>query len=175
MALPLWMIKDLKISRAQKAGLAFVFSLALVCMILDIVRTIQALGSNQALYTVLEINFAVIVSCLPTYRSLLNMGQQRHTSRTYGRASKYGQFSKGSWKHISVPGVNKSKSDNSDTTQLTPDTIYVTQDYKVTSGKRDPYELETMEKPRMEFERPALPISSATSQAAIPPVHSNMV
>lgn len=77
MALPLWMLKDLKIHLRHKVALAFIFSLALVCIILDILRTVQALRSQQALYTVLEINLNVIISCLPTYRALLSVQQLR--------------------------------------------------------------------------------------------------
>lgn len=81
MALPLWMIKDLKITRSQKIGLALIFSLAGFCVVFDIVRTVESLAQQQALYTVLEINLFVIVSCLPTYRALLNIGRQLSSNR----------------------------------------------------------------------------------------------
>lgn len=64
MALPLWMLKGLKISAPQKIALGFIFSLAVVCVVLDIVRVIQAVSQRQALYTIIEINFVVIISCL---------------------------------------------------------------------------------------------------------------
>ena len=96
MALPMWMIKDLKMDIRQKAGLAFIFSIAMFCVALDILRVVEALASNQALYTVLEINMVVIISCLPTYRSLLSMRakwRERNASRygsSYGRAGRSG-------------------------------------------------------------------------------------
>ena len=81
MMLPLWMLRELKVGRPQKIGLAFIFSLATVCVALDIVRTTEALASNQALFTILEINFVVIVSCLPTYRTLFTLKQRRARSK----------------------------------------------------------------------------------------------
>ena len=87
MALPFWMLGDLKIGMPQKLGLAFIFSFALVCVALDIVRVVEAVSQNQALYTVIEINLVVVISCLPTYRTLLNirqrsMSRQSHTWRS---------------------------------------------------------------------------------------------
>ena len=102
MALPLWMLKDLKVQIYQKIGLAFIFSLAIVCVVLDIVRTAEALKSNQALYTILEINFVVIISCLPSYRALLNMSQPRSTKPSqYQSGSKQSVLS--SWRRPSMP------------------------------------------------------------------------
>lgn len=57
------------------------FSLAIFCVALDIVRVVEAVNQNQALYTIIEINFVVIISCLPTYRALLGMDQRRKLSR----------------------------------------------------------------------------------------------
>lgn len=94
MALPLWMLKNLKIRPRQKVGLALIFSLAIFIVALDILRTAQAAAGNQALYTVLEINFAVIVSCLPTYRALLTIGQKRTTNKA-SKMSSYARKSMG--------------------------------------------------------------------------------
>lgn len=97
--LPLWMLKDLKVQKYQKVGLAFIFSLATVCVVLDIVRTAEALASNQALYTILEINFVVIISCLPTYRVLLNFGK----GSTKSSPSGYGSTRKSSVLSLKLP------------------------------------------------------------------------
>lgn len=70
MALPVWMISQLQMNVRQKIGLGFVFSIAILCVALDILRTVEAVAENQALYTVIEVNFSVIVFCLPTYRRL---------------------------------------------------------------------------------------------------------
>ena len=83
MALPFWMLRELKVKRKQKLGLAFVFSLASFTVILDIVRTVEALSGNQDLYTILELNFNVIVSCLPSYRALLKMENRKSSRNKY--------------------------------------------------------------------------------------------
>ncbi|MCJ1247924.1 hypothetical protein MMC30_005139 [Trapelia coarctata] len=170
MALPIWMIKDLKVSMRQKLGLVFVFSIATVIVVLEIIRTIESLNLNIVLMVTLEINLAVIVSCLPTYRALLCLGQQRHPSRT----TKYKKPPKVSWLRSISSGPTKVKSDNSDhsdTTQLTPESIYVTKGYKISSGKRDQFELKSMDTPSMEFR----PSSPNVTETAIPPSNSNMV
>lgn len=83
MALPFWMIKDLKVGMAQKLGLAFMFSFAIVCVAFDIVRVVEAVSGNQALYTVIEINLVVIISCLPTYRTLLSIRQRSKSQQSH--------------------------------------------------------------------------------------------
>lgn len=89
MALPLYMLKDLKMNIKQKVSLALMFSLAIFCVALDILRVVEAVASNQALYTVLEINMVVIISCLPTYRSLLliRIKQRERKASRYGLSS----------------------------------------------------------------------------------------
>ena len=84
MAMPFWMLKGLKITVAQKMALGFIFSLAIVCVVWDIVRVIEAVNQNQALYTIIEINLVVIISCLPTYRALLGMKKRRESRRPSG-------------------------------------------------------------------------------------------
>ena len=69
--------------KSQKWGLAFIFSLAIFTVVLDIVRTVEAVLGNQDLYTILELNFNVIVSCLPSYRALLKMDQRKANSKKY--------------------------------------------------------------------------------------------
>ena len=83
MALPFWMLRDLKISISQKLGLAFIFSFAIVCVALDIVRVVEAVSQNQALYTIIEINFVVMISCLPTYRTLLSIRKRKQSQQIY--------------------------------------------------------------------------------------------
>jgi hypothetical protein len=91
MALPLWMIRDLRMKARQKIALAFIFSLATFCIALDILRVVEALASNQNLYTVLEINMVVIISCLPTYGTLLTI-----RDRIRGRKASYSGYPGGS-------------------------------------------------------------------------------
>lgn len=83
MALPYWQLRTLKIGTTQKLGLAFIFSFATVCVALDIVRVVEAVFQNQALYTIIEINLVVVISCLPTYRSLLIIRQRRKSQKSY--------------------------------------------------------------------------------------------
>ena len=90
MALPLWMVKDLNINVKQKLGMVFIFSLALFCIALDILRTVEALAANQALYTVLEINMVVIIDCLPTYSTILSWRRRRMELKRKGQSYMYG-------------------------------------------------------------------------------------
>ena len=83
------MLKGLKMKLSQKLGLIFVFSFALLIVTLDILRTVEAIWGNQILYTILEINFAVIISCLPTFRSILNMNQARKSGRSGAGSSRH--------------------------------------------------------------------------------------
>ena len=137
------MLKGLKIGTPQKIALGFIFSLAIVCVVLDIVRVIEAVGQNQALYTIIEINFVVIISCLPTYRALVGMKKRKESrkpSGSYPWRSTDGAFSKGS-------ASNKSDLTSSDDTeaQMEGNTIHVTQELEVRKGERDPYPLDPPE------------------------------
>ena len=91
MCLPLAMLVDLKIPRGQKLGLAAIFGLALVCVALDILRTVQSLQANAALYAVIAVNLNVLVSCLPTYRALWAIRARRpeSSSRASPKASRW--------------------------------------------------------------------------------------
>ena len=138
MALPFWMLKDLKISIPQKIGLAFIFSLAIVCVALDIVRVVEAVNQNQALYTIIEINFVVIISCLPTYRALLGMGQRRKLSRpsttSPWRSRQEGEY----WEQEDSdqhPLRNRAATD----VDMSGKSIHVLKDFKVSSGAPDPF------------------------------------
>ena len=99
---------------SQKMGLIFVFSFALFIVALDVLRTVEAIWGNQILYTILEINFAVIISCLPTFRSVLNMKQARKSKRS-GAGSSH-QFSLWSRTKGSKKFSNISSPSNSNTT-----------------------------------------------------------
>lgn len=94
MAFPLYVLNGLQMQINQKLGLASVFCLAILIVIFDILRTIfsaksargGAVGASTALWDILEITIAVIVSCLPTYRTLLTQRKstkQRKTNGTY--------------------------------------------------------------------------------------------
>ena len=109
------MLRELKVRTRQKLGLAFIFSLATFTVVLDIVRTVEAVQGNQDLYTILELNFNVIVSCLPSYRALLKVDQRKSLHRRYRDPSggysgdSYGDSSRRSRKG-SLPWLNKSRS-----------------------------------------------------------------
>ena len=77
------MLRDLKISTPKKLGLALIFSFAIVCIALDIVRVVEAISENQALYTIIEINLVVVISCLPTYRTLLGVRKRKQSRQIY--------------------------------------------------------------------------------------------
>lgn len=144
MAMPFWMLKGLKISTPQKVALGFIFSLATVCVILDIVRVIEAVAQNQALYTIIEINFVVIISCLPTYRALVGMSKRKESRRpsgSYPWRSADGLFSKGSG---SGSGSKNSALRSVDDTeaQMEDKSIHVTQELEVRNGARDPYSID---------------------------------
>lgn len=94
MAFPLYVLKGLQMQISQKLGLASVFCLAILVVIFDILRTVfsaksargGAVGASTALWDILEITIAVIISCLPTYRTILTQKKQRkqrRTNRTY--------------------------------------------------------------------------------------------
>ena len=94
MAFPLYVLKGLQMQTRQKLGLASVFCLAILVVIFDILRTVfsarsargGAVGASTALWDILEITVAVIVSCLPTYRTIItqkNKSKQRKTNGAY--------------------------------------------------------------------------------------------
>ena len=81
MALPLWMLRGLKIRLSQKLGLIAIFSIAIVIVAFDILRTVKSIDggafSESALYGILEMTIAVMISCLPTYRTLFGIESKR--------------------------------------------------------------------------------------------------
>lgn len=87
MAFPLLKLRTLQIRRSQKFILATIFCLALLVIAIDLTRTVVsihggAIGAQSALWGVLEPTIAVIVGCLPAYRTLF---RRRKTSRTSSR------------------------------------------------------------------------------------------
>ena len=95
MALPFWMLGDLKITMPQKLGLAIIFSVAFVCIALDIVRVVEAISQHQALYTVIEINLVVVISCLPTYRTLIGVRKRKRSRQSHSwRSLQKGKYSR---------------------------------------------------------------------------------
>ena len=83
MALLLYMLKGLLLSIPRKADLACIFCLGTVDVIFDILRAARSLNGaqNAVLWIVLELNVAVLVACLPVYRSLLGTGKKRRRRR----------------------------------------------------------------------------------------------
>jgi len=81
------MLKNLKMQTNQKLGLALVFSLGIIIVIFEIVRTIKSLGqstfSEVAIYDIAENSVAVIVSSISTYRALWNTRQRRRKDSQY--------------------------------------------------------------------------------------------
>ena len=84
MALPLWMIKGLKMSRGQKIALGALFLLATIDILFDVVRVGVGIGggivTSAAIFDVLEPVVAVIVSTLPTYRALFVVSRKKESS-----------------------------------------------------------------------------------------------
>ncbi len=152
MALPLWMIKDLKITLPQKIGLIFIFCLAFVCIALDILRVVEAVALNQALYTIIEINFVVIISCLPTYRALLGINKRRKSTAASGSRSRTLSGSH-AWRSIDRGVASESedkqpiRSKEASDIEMGRNGIHVTRDFELVDGKRDrdPYSLDALD------------------------------
>jgi len=84
MILPLWMLKGLQMQRGQKIGLALLFLVATVDIIFDIMRTIYTVHGGaialDTIWDILEPTIMVIISSLPTYRSLLGNSHKKSTA-----------------------------------------------------------------------------------------------
>ena len=84
MVLPWYIIRKLQMTLSKKLGLVAIFSVALVTVAFDILRTVKSLDqgafSASSLYTSLEVTFAIIVSCLPVYRALLRTARKTKAS-----------------------------------------------------------------------------------------------
>ena len=155
------MLKDLKITKYQKLGLALIFSLAGFCVTLDIVRTVQAIAGKQTLYTILETNCVVIISCLPTYRALLNIGQQR----TSYRPSKLS-----TWTTIGNGPFAKGKDESG--IALTANAITVTNGYTVSNEGRGS---DSAEPPGATSRDLILPEPAHSSKSTVLPPYCNPV
>ena len=85
MILPLFMLPQLRIDISQKLGLAFIFMICFVTIGLELLRIIQSIHPGimaaHVLYGVLTANLTVIISCIPTYRSLLGVRRNVRESR----------------------------------------------------------------------------------------------
>ena len=143
MGLPFWMIRDLKIRMSQKLGLGFIFSFAIVCVALDVVRVVEAVFQHQALYTIIEINLVVVISCLPTYRTLLGIGQRDKSRYSYpwrflGR-KQYWRSQDGD--------IHPLKGEKSSEIEMNAKAIHVTHNLEISDIERDLDPLDTTSKP----------------------------
>ena len=161
MALPWWMIKDLKIDRFQKIGLALLFSVAIVCVAMDIVRTVEAVAQHQALYTIIEINLVVIVSCLPTYRALLTIFHRQSSRQASGASAWRSLEDRGVWKGQQRDSHPLASMDFKDSRRPGASLIHVTNDIDISKGQGDQSPLVSPKAPS----RPARPHSTASFQA----------
>lgn len=158
------MLKGLHLRLAQKLGLALVFSFALVVVALDILRTVEAIYLNQAIFTILETNFAVIICCLPSYRIMLNIKRMRLGS-SRGRSG-YGSAGSKSSRAKNLIGTGpyspkiqddhdplKGGAGNGST--LSSDSIHYS---------KDPYPLEAQRHEVIELDSLGMPISTSGGQ-----------
>jgi hypothetical protein len=81
------MLKDLQIRMPQKAGLAAIFSLGVIIVVFEILRTIKSLEqttfSEVAIYDVVENGVALIVSSVTHYRLFLSTHHRKQADRRY--------------------------------------------------------------------------------------------
>ena len=74
MILPICFLRGLQMPLGRKIGVGCVFSIGVIVIVIDALRLAVGDGggviSQAALYDALEPAIAVLVSCLPTYRSL---------------------------------------------------------------------------------------------------------
>ena len=88
MAMPLKLLYNVQISLRQKLALSGVFSLGMVIVIFSIIRAVQVTTTARsdtfllAFWGVLESTVAVIVGCLPPFKSLFtNVGSTKARDR----------------------------------------------------------------------------------------------
>lgn len=82
MLLPLYMITGLQMPTARRTAMVCMFCLGFVDIALDILRAHESRDGSRrnrraVMWIVLESNIAVILSCLPAYRSLLKATKDR--------------------------------------------------------------------------------------------------
>jgi len=88
--LPMGMLIKLKLPTSQKLGLGVIFCLGLVDIVFDILRTLNTINGGafaiDTIWDVLETVIAVIVSTLPSYRSLFTTQRRpsTHSCDEYG-------------------------------------------------------------------------------------------
>ena len=99
MILPLWMLRTLKVRTGQKLGLALIFSIGIVVVVLDIVRTVKSLAATDftevAAYDIAEVTASIIVSALPTYQALSHADRRPSRKASYYKNLNYGSKSNG--------------------------------------------------------------------------------
>lgn len=118
MAIPLVMLRHLHIPTHKRLGLALLFSLVLVTIACDIIRTVFTLMHNSnALWALLEATITVIVCALPCYGGVLS----RMPRRIFGSigdvrsasSPRTVRLSEGGFSHV-LPGLKSSKSSQSE-------------------------------------------------------------
>jgi hypothetical protein len=117
MALPMWLIFGLKMSRSQKIGLCGVLGLGVVIIIFSFIRIIvtNTVGAQPeiswlALWSSIESSVAVIVACLASFKVLLSARRGTAYPSPVG-AGYYGNVSSGrkqTGQRGSKMGTNKS-------------------------------------------------------------------
>ena len=106
MVLPMCFLQGLKLQIGKKIGVASLFSLGLVVIVIDAIRLATGDGggvvSQASLYNALEPSIAVLVSCLPTYRSLFRSepGSSKHRK---GASYQYSSGIQQNWKSLLTP------------------------------------------------------------------------
>lgn len=136
MLLPLGMLRELRISTAQKFGLAAVTSFVFIDIAFDIVRTLTTLGAVTGefinandVWILCELNIAVMVCALPIYRSLIN--RKKHTTSTSYEELGRAKASAGSKSRTTVRTYEMDTFDQGSETALrVPEASYAAQSLK---------------------------------------------
>ena len=94
------MLPRLNLRLLQKLGLALIFSIAIVTVALEILRTVESIQiltgaksvqsstyATSLLYPAVEISCTVIISCIPAYGSLVGYRRRRKESRYTDRSN----------------------------------------------------------------------------------------
>ena len=120
MALPLFVLHSLQIPNTKKAALASIFSLAVLVIIFDIVRSVKsiegkAVGAQSAFWCILEGIISVYVSCMPAYVALFAKAEKKIThGPTYHELSDYDGWprtrhtSQNTFRSAELPGKSNS-------------------------------------------------------------------
>lgn len=101
MILPLAMLRGLQMRRSQKYAIGLLFSLSFIAIFFDTLRLVKSiLGGNElnVLWYQLEETFAVIISAIPSYYSLMTWSKLR-TTRPSNRYYDFRSGSKSSGSH----------------------------------------------------------------------------